>query len=98
MGKTWKRREHHGKHVGNWRGKGEEYGHNWRPNAYRRTLREYDCIEDDEPSMRRKSLPDNPYEDKQSTGRVRPKESRFLNGRSQAKLKRIRADYEQTLY
>ena len=47
--------------------------------------------------MRRKSLPDNPYEDKQSTGRVRPKESRFLHGRSQAKLKQIRLDYESTL-
>lgn len=98
MGKTWKRREHHGKSVGNWRGKGEEYGHNWRPNAYRRTLREYDGIEEDEPFMRRKSLPDNPYEDKQSEGRVKPKKSRFIHGKSQYKLKQIRTSYERQLF
>ena len=30
MGKTWKNRDGHRKGVGNRRGKGEEYGHNWR--------------------------------------------------------------------
>ena len=41
MGKTWKKRENHRNHVGDWRGKGEEYGHNWRPNAYKGAYREF---------------------------------------------------------
>jgi len=35
MGKTWKKRDGHGKGVGNRREKGEEYGHNWKHNSYR---------------------------------------------------------------
>lgn len=94
MSKTWKKRNKHINHIGNWRNKGEEYGHNWRPNAYRRTFREYAGITSEEPLMRRKSLPDNPYVDKKSGGRVKPTNSRFIHGRSQYKLKQKRLKFE----
>ena len=89
MGKTWKKRDGHGKHVGNWRGKGEEYGHNWRPNSYR----EYTETDDDYPSMRKGVVPPEPWEDQQSGGRNRHDNSRF-NHRSMRKAKEQRRNFE----
>lgn len=97
MGKTWKKKENHIGHIGNWRDKGEEYGHNWRPNAYRNALREFTDEDDEEmPKMRPGALPPNPYEDQQSVGRIRPEESRF-NYKSMSKEKEKRRDFEDNL-
>lgn len=93
MGKTWKKRENHGKHVGNWNGKGEEYGHNWRPNAYKGAYREFCEKDEDYPKMRRGAVPPEPWEDQQSGGRVRPDNSRF-NHRSMKKEKEARRNFE----
>ena len=94
MGKTWKKKKNHIGHIGNYRGKGDEYGHNWRPNSYRNALREFTDGDEEMPKMRPKSLPPSPYEDQQAIGRIKPDESRF-NFRSMTKEKEKRRIFEE---
>ena len=96
MGKTWKKKENHIGHVGDWNGRGEEYGHNYRSNAHRIAYKEFCETDEDYPKMRSKSVPPNPYEDQKASGRIRPDNSRF-NHRSMKKAKEERRYFEETL-
>lgn len=97
MGKTWKKKNGHVNHVGDWSNKGyEQYGHNFRSNSYRRAYREFTEADEDYPKMRRGAVPPETWQDQKAGGKIRPNYSRF-NHRSLKKAKEQRRLFEESL-
>lgn len=105
MSRTWKRPEGHGRGVGDWRGKGMEYEHYFRPSRHIGSFRDYYSgnygYDDDtrfeyEVSRGRvRALGGSPNEDRPSRGRIRPNFDSHLRSRSGMRDKGIRRDFER---
>lgn len=105
MSRTWKRPEGHGRGVGDWRGKGMEYEHYFRPSRHIGSFRDYYSgnygYDDDTrfeyaiPRGRVGALGASPNEDRPSRGRIRPNFDSHLRSRSGMRDKGIRRDFER---
>ena len=105
MSRTWKRPEGHGHGVGDWRGKGMEYEHDFRPSRHIGSFRDYYSgnygYDDDTrfeyaiPRGRVGALGASPNEDRPSRGRIRPDYDSHLLSRSGMRDKGIRRDFER---
>lgn len=105
MSRTWKRPEGHGRGVGDWRGKGMEYAHDFRPSRHIGSFRDYYSgnygYDDDTrfeyaiPRGRVSALGGSPNEDRPSRGRIRPNFDSHLRSRSGMRDKGIRRDFER---
>lgn len=105
MSRTWKRPEGHGRGVGDWRGKGMEYEHYFRPSRHIGSFRDYYSgnygYDDDtrfeyEVSRGRvRALGASPNEDRPARGRIRPNFYSHLRSRSGMRDKGIRRDFER---
>lgn len=105
MSRTWKRPEGHGRGVGDWRGKGMEYEHYFRPSRHIGSFRDYYSgnygYDDDMrfehaiPRKRFGALAASPNEDRPSRGRIRPNFDSHLRSRSGMRDKGIRRDFER---
>lgn len=105
MSRTWKRPEGHGRGVGDWRGKGMEYEHYFRPSRHIGSFRDYYSgnygydddtrFEYEVPRGRVSALGASPNEDRPSRGRIRPNFDSHLRSRSGMRDKGIRRDFER---
>lgn len=108
MSRTWKRPEGHGRGVGDWRGKGMEYEHDFRPTRHISSFRDYYSgnygYDDDMrfehaiPRKRFGALAASPNEDRPSRGRIMPPAGSHLRSRSGMRDKELRRNFERDSY
>ena len=105
MSRTWKRPGDHGRGVGDWRGKGMEYEHNFRPTRHIGSFRDYYSgnygydedtrCEYNVPRVRFSGLGASPNEDIPSHGRIMLPPDSHLRSRSGMKDKELRRKFEK---